>query len=717
MRYLAHISKDKLREERILEHAQRVADTAEGFASEFHAGSWGYCCGMIHDIGKYSREFSLRLQGGPLVDHATAGAKELVGKGGLYPLAAYCVAGHHAGLPDGGEVGDASDNSRLKGRMKKRVPDYMDYKKEIAIPPLENPEIKIFDKGGFSVSFFIRMVYSCLVDADFLETESFMSEGVVSRQPGCVSKKLTERLMEYIGSWLKNQNRDTVNGRRTEILSHCLEMGKKKLEPGEPGVYSLTVPTGGGKTIASLAFALWHAYINGKKRIIYVIPFTSIIEQNAEIFRSILGEENVLENHSQVQYDDREEFQPMQLAAENWDKPVVVTTNVQFFESLFANKSSRCRKLHNIANSVIIFDEAQMLPPSYLRPCVRAMGELAVNYRSTIVLCTATQPCLSEFFPKGLRIQELCPNMQEQFAFFKRARIENIGVVSEEELVKRLSMETQALCILNNRKRVQKIYRQLKGEGVYHLSTLMYPIHRKRILEEIRLRLREGKKCVVIATSLVEAGVDLDFYHVYREMAGVDSMVQAAGRCNREGKQSLEDSITYIFQMEERMGVIDELKQSIEVGRTVAEKFADITSLEAIQDYFTRLHELKGAQLDQKEIIKRLDEGVSRGDYAFASIAKDFRLIEEATKAVIIPKEEWAKELVMRLRNQERSKELIREIGNYSVPIYQQDFEKLRGWYVEELDTEIAVLRNLDDYSWDVGLELKVGVGEAMFIG
>lgn len=307
--------------------------------------------------------------------------------------------------------------------------------------------------------------------------------------------------------------------------------------------------------------------------------------------------------------------------------------------------------------------------------------------------------------------------MQEQFAFFKRARIENIGVVSEEELVKRLSMETQALCILNNRKRVQKIYRQLKGEGVYHLSTLMYPIHRKRILEEIRLRLREGKKCVVIATSLVEAGVDLDFYHVYREMAGVDSMVQAAGRCNREGKQSLEDSITYIFQMEERMGVIDELKQSIEVGRTVAEKFADITSLEAIQDYFTRLHELKGAQLDQKEIIKRLDEGVSRGDYAFASIAKDFRLIEEATKAVIIPKEEWAKELVMRLRNQERSKELIREIGNYSVPIYQQDFEKLRGWYVEELDTEIAVLRNLDDYSWDVGLELKVGVGEAMFIG
>ena len=255
----------------------------------------------------------------------------------------------------------------------------------------------------FSLGTFIRMLYSCLVDADFLDTESFMKNGDTGRNSGETMVTLQNRLKNHISEWLKNTDADTINGRRTEILSHCIKEGKQK-----EGIFRLTVPTGGGKTVASLAFALEHAVKNHKDRIIYVIPYTSIIEQNAQVFREILGEENVLENHYNVDYESSEEFKSMQLASENWDKPVVVTTNVQFFESLFANKSSKCRKIHNIANSVVIFDEAQMLPMDYLKPCIAMLQELVDSYSVSIVLCTATQPALDSFFSKNELIKELC---------------------------------------------------------------------------------------------------------------------------------------------------------------------------------------------------------------------------------------------------------------------------------------------------------------------
>lgn len=236
------------------------------------------------------------------------------------------------------------------------------------------------------------MIYSCLVDADFLDTEYFMKNGQVERDSGNSMNVLLKRLEKHISGWLPNNELNTVNGRRTEILKYCLKNGEKGR-----GLFRLTVPTGGGKTIDSLAFALRHAVKHHMSRIIYVIPYTSIIEQNAEVFREILGEGNVLEHHSNVNFESSEELKPMQLASENWDKPVIVTTNVQFFESLFASKSSKCRKIHNIANSVIIFDEAQMLPNDYLKPCISMMEELLNHYRTSIVLCTATQPALTTF--------------------------------------------------------------------------------------------------------------------------------------------------------------------------------------------------------------------------------------------------------------------------------------------------------------------------------
>ena len=289
---------------------------------------------------------------------------------------------------------------------------------------------------------------------------------------------LLKKLEHYVSGWMKNEDLDTVNGHRTEILKHCLELGAEN-----KGLFRLTVPTGGGKTVASLAFALRHAVRHQMDRIIYVIPYTSIIEQNAKVFREILGNENVLENHCNVSFEnseDSEEFEPMSLAAENWDKPVIVTTNVQFFESLFANKSSKCRKLHNIANSVVIFDEAQMLPADYLKPCISMIEEMVARYGVSAVLCTATQPSLEPFFQNIAVPIELCPRIEQQFAFFKRTNIHNIGWLEAEALIQRLNKEEQALCIVNTKKRAQKIYESIEGEGVYHLSTSMYPKHKKK---------------------------------------------------------------------------------------------------------------------------------------------------------------------------------------------------------------------------------------------
>ena len=599
MKYIAHIDGERI--QTIKEHLEGTAKLSGEFAEKFGKQDWGYCCGMLHDIGKYSIDFQKRILGenNYRVDHSTAGARVCLEKGGKYSFLEYCIAGHHAGLPNYGNNYDESTDSTLSGRRLKKLSDYQAYQTEIEVPAINSMpiDLKRTVNPDFSLSVFMRMIYSCLVDADFLDTEAFMKEGKQGRNSGENIEILFKKLENYISGWLKNQDIDTVNGRRTEILKNCLEMGKT-----EKGLFRLTVPTGGGKTVASLAFALRHVLENKMDRIIYVIPYTSIIEQNAKVFRDILGEENVLENHCNVDYESSEELLPMQLASENWDKPIVVTTNVQFFESLFANKSSKCRKLHNIANSVIIFDEAQMLPNDYLKPCIAMIEELVNNYQASAVLCTATQPALTSFFHEGISAKELCPRMEEQFEFFKRTVFENVGVLTENDLIQRLEKEYQALCIVNTKKRAQRIYKQLEGEGVYHLSTSMYPKHRRRILREIRERLQKNKKCILISTSLVEAGVDLDFQSVYRELAGVDSMIQAAGRCNREGLRPEKESKVYIFQFEGKENVLGQ-RQQIDVAKSVIADNRDISDMESITQYFEMLYHIKGDSLDKKKIL------------------------------------------------------------------------------------------------------------------
>lgn len=711
MEFLAHVENE--RKQTIKEHLEKTAELAQAFADKFGKGDWGYCCGLLHDVGKYSDGFQKRIRGSNVsVDHSSAGTQLCMELGGMYYFMSYCIAGHHAGLPDyGSDLYDTGSAPTLMGRKRKKIEDYSTYKSEIQIPGLKTMP---FDPAGtdnfdFSLSVFIRMLYSCLVDGDYLDTENFMNNGSVDRNPGQSMEVLLKKLENYTADWLANKDIDSVNGRRTEILKHCLFMGKS-----QSGIFRLTVPTGGGKTVASLAFALRHAVENHLDRVIYVIPYTSIIEQNAQVFRNILGDENVLENHSNVDYESSEELRPMQLASENWDKPVIVTTNVQFFESLFANKSSKCRKLHNIVNSVIIFDEAQMLPNDYLKPCIAMMEELTERYRASLVLCTATQPALLSMLHQDRKVVELCPRLEEQFSFFQRVSYKNIGVVTEEDLLGRLKQENQVLCIVNTKKRAQKLYRQLQGEGVYHLSTSMYPNHRRQVLEIIRKRLSLGEKCILISTSLVEAGVDLDFKSVYRQVAGVDSIIQAAGRCNREGRRPPDQSSVFIFQFDENEFVPGQ-RQQMDITKLLLKEGTDIFSLKGIQQYFQALYHIRGDSLDKKNIMDEF----KNHRYNFSKVGKEFRLIEQMTKTIFIPKEEEAINLLKQLRYGGYTKSGMRKASRYSIQVYDNEFNILYGngmlRAVSEDAKDFYELIDLDSYTHEVGLDLSIDSGTAMF--
>lgn len=713
MDYYAHI--DGERKQTVKEHLQGTAELAKSFADEFGNGDWGYCCGILHDIGKYSQDFQRKIQDGLdiRVDHSTAGAKVCEE---ISLILSYCIAGHHAGLPDTGRRGLSSS---LLDRLEKKICDYSAYKQEIDIPVIESIPFDIehamnFD---FSVSVFIRMLYSCLVDADFLDTEDFMKDGKVDRDAGEPVELLLERLKTDKSEWLDDYDLKSISGRRSEILRGCIEKGKLN-----KGLFQLTVPTGGGKTIASLAFALQHAVTNKMKRIIYVIPYTSIIEQNAQVFREILGDRNVLENHSNVDYKNSEDFEMLRLAAENWDKPVVVTTNVQFFESLFANKSSKCRKLHNITNSVIIFDEAQMLPSNYLKPCVAMMEELIENYGNSIVLCTATQPALQQFFSINIVSTELCPRVDEQFRYFERVKYRDIGTVTEENMVDILRNETQTLCIVNTRKRAQRLYEQLKGENVFHLSTSMYPLHRRRVIGEIQKCIENEQKCILISTSLIEAGVDLDFRSVYRELSGVDSIIQAGGRCNRNAKRARDDSNVNIFRWSDKE-VIPSQRQQIDITKNLLAEGKDITNLEVITEYFSRLFHVKGDSLDKKRIMDQFKDE----EYNFATVGREFRLIEENTVAVFIPKEPQARELLNEIETKGITKELMRKAGQYCVNVRSSAdgksenlFEKMYyGGLIEAVQgggQDFYKLINEEQYQDEIGLMLDVEQGQAIFI-
>ena len=709
--YLAHLTVDG-RKQQVLDHLVGTASLCSSFAAAFDAAEQGQLAGIAHDIGKFSDAFQRRLHGAPKVDHATAGAYECLKI--QQPLAAFAISGHHGGLPDGGGQGDAAGTGTFWGRINRasrgKLEDYHAWQSELSLPQANLPA---FAGKKLEGMFFTRMLFSCLVDADYTDTAAFINGCPDTSVPFSSMGELWHRLLSYIAGWFPPKG--TLNTQRCAILETCIQAGAEH----EPGLFTLTVPTGGGKTVASLSFALAQAKARGMKRIIYVIPYTSIIEQTAQTFREILGDENVLESHSGVLFDQQEddasdqESSPLTQSVETWDAPVVVTTAVQFFESLYACRPSKCRKLHNLAQSVLIFDEAQMLPLPYLRPCVWAIAQLVQHYGASAVLCTATQPALDPIFREfapDIPIQEICPMAEARWESFRRVSFQRAEALSWAGLAACLQQQEQVLCVVNTRRAAREVYQQLSGPGNFHLSTLMHPAHRRRILDEILQRLRDGLPCRVVSTSLIEAGVDVDFPAVYRELAGLDSILQAAGRCNREGKRPPADSIVTIFQGEDPPPRLFET--SIGAGKIVLGHFPDIASREAVHTYFSTLLDLKGTDAQDAHRILHLMES---DFFPFRTVAERFHLIDSPTTTVYVPLEEGAK-LVGLLRSGQYSRTLYRRLGQYGVSVYPQHLAALeRAGALEHLEDGSVILRDVRLYAEDTGLTLEPGSGNALF--
>ncbi len=734
MEYFAHTKGSEKKDwQRLIIHLQNTADLAREFGQDAGVSELAYIAGLIHDLGKYSLAFQKRLEGAKeKVDHSTAGAKEIdsifhnLPAGKLAILLSYCVIGHHAGLPDIGSPIDLDGAGTLNARLKAVLEDYSAYKNEVDLVNLQFPRqvnLRPLRKHAhFTIAFLTRMIFSALVDADFQDTEKFV-QGEKPRGGYTSIERLLEKLNEYLQIFSTPQN--AIDQIRSHTLKTCIEKSSRP-----PGFFTLTVPTGGGKTLASLAFALNHAKTHGLKRIIYVIPFTSIIEQNAAVFKDCLGSENVLEHHSNFEWEKIQNsggeisyelpnsaYQKLKLAAENWDIPIVATTNVQFFESLFANRSSRCRKLHNIAKSVLIFDEAQMLPREFLTPTMAAVWELVTNYQTSAVFCTATQPSLQRFFPEETLFTELADDPQRLFDIYRRVQINTLGKLTDENLLTQMNEHPQSLCIVNTRKHARGLFEGLEIEGRFHLSTLMCPAHRKKTLEEIRQRLKTGQTCRVVSTQVIEAGIDVDFPIGYRAMAGLDSIIQAAGRVNREGKT--QSGQVFVFEPDSLFvsRVPAFIEQGAAVTRSILREYAtDPISIPAINAYFEQLYSLQDGDhsFDTKGIMACFDK--SEG-FDFASAAKRFHLIEENMRPILIPYDSDAVRLIAELKISLFPASILRKLQMYTVNVYEQEFDAINNaGGLDFIADMFAVLNNPEQYNAKSGLLIpEVKSGSAVF--
>jgi CRISPR-associated endonuclease/helicase Cas3 len=728
MRFFAHstANPDKSDWQPLAAHLRNVSLRAGEAAAIFGARELAGLSGLLHDIGKYTHDFQRRIAGDAVrVDHATRGAMlavERYGRTGY--LLAYGIAGHHAGLADGAEGGERTAlRDRLRGTD---LPPLLDFwQDEIMLPErLTPPSINSHsrERGTFHLAFLARMLFSCLVDADYLDTEAFY-DGIEARtSPRDAETPAIVELRAQLDAYLKRFKQDNrVNAIRADILGHV-----RQRSDDAPGLFSLTVPTGGGKTLASLAFAFDHAVRHGLRRVIYVIPFTSVVEQTAAVFRAALGplgEAAVLEHHSAFTAptpprDEPDRYQAqekLKLAMENWDVPIVVTTAVQFFESLFAARPSQCRKLHNIVASVVILDEAQTLPLKLLRPAVATIDELARNYRCSVVLCTATQPALhAPQFRGGLEeMRELAPDPSALFRKLERVRIRHAGILEDDALTAQLREQRQVLCIVNNRRHARAVYQSLADlPGARHLSTLMCARHRSQVLANVRLRLERGLPCRLVATSLIEAGVDISFPRVFRAEAGLDSVAQAAGRCNRNGEWLVAESHVLVFaSARDDWAPPQELKQFAQAAREVLRTHSeDPLSPRAIEAYFRQLYWQRGEEeLDATNLMGLLQSSRIES-LPMETLATKFRMIDSVQMPVIVPYDETALAALDSLRHADKSGRLARRLQPYLVQVHRQVFDTLRSaGAVQPVDAkwgeQFMYLANPDLYHGRYGLQ------------
>jgi len=711
-------------------HLRETAEKAQENATKFGAGELARLAGLWHDIGKFNPEFQKYLKDcyeadlagkkaprGGSVPHAVYGA---ILAGESVQVLAAVIHGHHAGLPNRAKYLDALKQGDTLAKHDKILPIAReaveglrfngDARALFADPPRDEFQMEVFQ----------RMIFSALVDADFLDTEKHFDPKVARVRGSRVSAwEMWEVFRRDQAALTSGPRSDEtlVNAVRREVYEYCVEAAD-----GPQGVYRLGVPTGGGKTRSGLAFALRHAVEHDLDRVIVAVPYTSIIEQTVDVYRSIfstLGDGAVLEHHSAIRrpaddkmdlQDDPEEAERLEesrtrarLATQNWDASLVVTTTVQLFESLFANRTSRCRKLHNIANSVIVLDEVQTLPVGLLAPTVEMLKELARRYRVTVVLCTATQPALDERsrYLEGFEdVRDIVPRERaaEHFRILRRVEYETPEEPwSWEEVAGRLleaAPDRRAMVVLNTRKDALALLDELEGEPVLHLSTLLCGAHRRDVLAEVRRRLDAGEPCLLVTTQVVEAGVDLDFPVVFRAMGPLDRIVQAAGRCNREGRMD-EPGRVIVFRPQDGGVPRGEYASGTAEAAMMLEGGLDLHDPEVFRDYFVRLYQ--DVSTDGQGIQKL------RKEFDYPEVARRYRLIAELSVPVIVRYGEAWREggemdrLMKRIRHAGLWSSDHRKLQPYIVSMFEREFKEKGDWTEEIVEGVFIWTGGYDD--------------------
>lgn len=733
MEYYAHTREDGERQT-VKAHLEGVSKLAEGFSVDF-LKPLAKKAAFDHDLGKYALKYQWRLDDDNIkFSHAACGAleyKKFADKNDCFaslfaPLMEYCIAGHHTGLMDGGTDADNSDSPTLSGTLKRGNEytgdsDYSAYATEIEFATLTQEEItppynelcsakdptELIERYAF----FTKFVFSCLTDADFLDTEIFCNKNVERGMSGDFEKALDKLNRELSDMPSDNPLRQA----RSRIQQQAFDNSVNKSH-----ISILDMPTGSGKTLCSLKLALE----SGKKRIIYVIPYTSIIEQTANKFEKMFGDVlPVLQHHSNYSYDgnteeEKKTVEKLKRTCENWDAPLIITTSVQFFQSIYHYKGSALRKLHNLRDSVIVFDEIHLIPTELLRPCLKAVGYITKYLNSEALFLSATMPDYSKLFDKFLpdvNYNKLVTD-RTNFKYFKKCEYKDMGKTTLETIAENASRCKNALIVVNAKKTAAELYNLVQGEK-YHLSANMTPAHRSRVIEVVRNKLENGEHITVVSTSLVEAGVDLDFNTVFRQLSGLDSILQAGGRCNREGKD--DKGYVYVFDIDETYRKGSDLAMRINKTKGLLEKYQDITSYDCIKEYYDGIFDFNQSRIAENSIAKYNEQSnsfdrqglMSPYSIPFRSYAMQFEYISADTISIVIddPNDQTCHELVETLRNGDMS--VRRALQKYSVSVYMNVFKDLYSQGVlKDHGTGIFILENQSYYNNETGLNTQAAM-------
>lgn len=717
--YKAHINEENNTVQSVSEHCHSTAGLAKKYSVR-ELKSVVYAIGLMHDIGKYQPSFQRKITSGEniRVEHSTCGA--LVAKekynNALSLIMQYCIAGHHSGIPDGGYSNDTHDMATLCGRMKRSFEDYSAYTNEIDIPNIDEKQFNDFllrdcnNKKDVieKFSFITRYCFSCLTDADSNDTAEFckgvQNQEMITDFNNCL-EKINRRFNSFVCTTELQKSRSLIQ----------LQVYEKTDVDSE--IYLMNMPTGSGKTLCSMKFALERAIKTGRRRIIYIIPYNSIIDQTAELFEDLFEEDaQILRHQSSFLYDDTdisEDYKNViRQATENWNAQIIITTVVQFFQSVYSNKRSKLRKMHNMADSIIIFDEAHLMPLKYLQPCLRAISYITRILNSEAVFLTATMPDFHQLIKKYSLPDSIITNLIDDtslFVNFSKCSYVNIGSVDAEELIAKSNDSPSTLIVVNKRATARNLYSYCTGKK-FHLSTYMSSYDRKNTITQIKKEISElekdypglenvpdDRKITVVSTSLIEAGVDLDFYCVFREISGLDSILQAGGRCNREGKRK--NSQVFVFSFDSDSGsVLSDERANISKG--LFAEYRDISCPESIKSYYDRLFFINEDNIIKNSISEKCSDIRS---IPFCEYAEDFKIIDSDTVSVVVARDDISRQLVDDIKNTGFANH--RKLQKYAFSVYLNEFEDLLKQHViDDYKSGVWCLINPDYYDDNIGV-------------